>query len=1300
MSAADPQWPAGAASCGVACWQGWGRTRLWASFVVSLATPAVRLVPQRQGRARLPLSLGTPAPLRPLRESTSGRAVLVGSLRGAVNAPGVMVGVRVSLPAAIRETVMAAASSLRHVPYAGPALCCGDDCEPCGGPVIPHAVWEEDTPLGNVAATTPLSQHGAVAPSQHDYRARRLLGRLGRGMRGGRRPRDLPRAQDGTDDRKKPLSQYMLTCLLTLAGAAFVVPSAGASTRPVVLVERHSAHALFCVGLTSAKDAAVTWVGETGSVLCTCFESSEDAAVYGTGGRSCTCAHARALSTALQLAPPPARSNKGCPKFCVRIRRGPSSDAVVVWDGAIFSVVTVLDGAADLCLAPGCRVAPHQCGHVKAAREEIARAKLSQVQNKPLCNPEDALAAAMLQVDGVDDLYQSDSDNFFIAQQIELENGSNPPEHPPSEGESAAAGAPVGASCGSVPPAASNDREGWSLTQPATRNMEPCKNEVAMSNKWAYTAELINRANALGGAHIDLHQQAVERNEAYDVSKTLVEPACPNCNALSPADVSKVFPDAAVLTTSSRSAGPITVTVGNWECAPCRKMVVFDGAQCSLFVLPEVDADKRLAVFTREVCDDLLSFVVNSRSSFSCATRHWARTLPSLFYRRQTLISLGRQYLEVLDIPAKIFMCPHCKENPNVIIMDGQALGFKIPKNWEVLRHAINAPVLPIPLSGMTIFTSLSQTDLVQRITRNSTELATKEATAGTTLMYKLALGVLTPAQEAAVVAMAFFFPLDAISGDILRRRPAASQDEQVPDGLILSPAQRQLLAAHLSCAGTLAAVDGAAVANEEEAAENLLEVDDEDVGAEENDLEEDDRSADDGEGVETASSGEETEGAGHGRGPVPPTTELGRGRRGAKKDKAISHPWDERTGSFAPRFDVIERDDVPTLTSIRWFLRAMIGEPVVNILVSCDVEEVQTLIKALRAPNHLAWRSEMQAVDDVAFVSHCLSRVAPVLDAYRSLRLAVAALLEYCLQVEKDVDDTFYAAAEKYSKLGKGYNQEYCEMWRDTSPDKFAEYASSIGMERLIIDDANASMEFFPLLKRCRPGIWDRMAATRRTAYAVGQKRKRTSASAAREDMADNCNKDFPTDSRLTPGVYNVLCPHVISYGFRVLTKAESVEDGISIILERFPFLPKTIYYDMACKMNRNLMRRVRPLFRHFSVRCFMDRPHGKGHTCSLSNFADASLRQTLGSASTAAESSHSIAVRFRPMLAYMKPATFLRLKSFQVATANLRAIYRLKSPNALKESDHVNFRNFFWQSISSRCLVQGCPCANESAQ
>lgn len=626
------------------------------------------------------------------------------------------------------------------------------------------------------------------------------------------------------------------------------------------------------------------------------------------------------------------------------------------------------------------------------------------------------------------------------------------------------------------------------------------------------------------------------------------------------------------------------------------------------------------------MCDDLLSFVVHSRSSFSCATRHFAQTMPSMPYRRQTVIALGLAFLSVLDIPAMIFVCPKCELDPETVIMDGQSVGFEVPENWDVLRCFVNIPVLPIPLSGMTVFTAAAETRLIQRITRNATALAASEVASGVALLKRAAAAPLHPVQEAAVVILAFFFPMDETCATILRRRPSPDV-LQAPSGMQLSQGQRQELARHLAdvSGDTSNAVDE--TGDEEDA----LQVGNDDVGGGDSDEDANgsDMEADDGSDRDGGSddNGPADSAAPDGKPAVPPTVD--QGGRAAPKSAAV-RPWHSRTGAFSPCFEIIPKDNTTAWTSIRWFVRALFGEPVVNMLVSCDGENIAQLVKALRDDDPMACKEKLGAVSEVAFVARFLSRVAYVLDAFPSIRFALAHVLEYCGQVELDLDKTFDSAAEKLSRAGKGAYMEYCDMWKISTPEKFVAYVKSRpGMDPLISNDALATLEVFPMLKRVRPAIWDNTAATRRTAYAAGQKKKRSSMSAAKEDISDNCNKNFPTDRKLTPGVYNLLCPHVVCYGFRVLTKAESVEDGISVVLERFAKIPKTIYYEMACKMNRNFMRRVRPLFRHHGVRCFMDRPHGKGHTCSLVNFADAPLRHTLGKASTAAETSHSIAIR-----------------------------------------------------------------------
>lgn len=72
-------------------------------------------------------------------------------------------------------------------------------------------------------------------------------------------------------------------------------------------------------------------------------------------------------------------------------------------------------------------------------------------------------------------------------------------------------------------------------------------------------------------------------------------------------------------------------------------------------------------------------------------------------------------------------------------------------------------------------------------------------------------------------------------------------------------------------------------------------------------------------------------------------------------------------------------------------------------------------------------------------------------------------------------------------------------------------------------------------------------------------------------EGDLDACMKAFSIKCGLTQGVFNVVCSHVITLGFRCLFRAESVGEALSVVLERFPKLPKVIFYDVACKLDKN---------------------------------------------------------------------------------------------------------------------------------
>lgn len=164
-------------------------------------------------------------------------------------------------------------------------------------------------------------------------------------------------------------------------------------------------------------------------------------------------------------------------------------------------------------------------------------------------------------------------------------------------------------------------------------------------------------------------------------------------------------------------------------------------------------------------------------------------------------------------------------------------------------------------------------------------------------------------------------------------------------------------------------------------------------------------------------------------------------------------------------------------------------------------------------------------------------------------------------------------------------------------------------------------------------------------------------------------------------------MCPHVITLGFRCLFRAESVREALSIVLERFPRLPKVIFYDVACKLNKNALRRVRPILRAHGVRCILDRSHSITHTCSPIYMPDESLGATAGVATQAAEVSHSIALANRTSLAYMAPATYMVHKMAQVALMNVRKLHRLSQDKSSSENDHVPLAPFYHRRLARVC-------------
>lgn len=239
-------------------------------------------------------------------------------------------------------------------------------------------------------------------------------------------------------------------------------------------------------------------------------------------------------------------------------------------------------------------------------------------------------------------------------------------------------------------------------------------------------------------------------------------------------------------------------------------------------------------------------------------------------------------------------------------------------------------------------------------------------------------------------------------------------------------------------------------------------------------------------------------------------------------------------------------------------------------------------------------------------------------------------------------------------------------------------------------VDDPITCFEYFAGLERVRTGIMDSEAAKRRLGYRGKEKH-----AADVEGDADACSKAFYLNYGLTQGVFNVLCPHVITLSFSCLFRADSVGQALSILLERFPVLPRVIFYDVACKLGKNARRRVRPILRSHKVRCIPDRPHSITHSCSPVYMPGESLGTTAGVATQAAEVSQSIAVGNRTSLANMAPKTYMVHKMVQVAFMNIRNLHRLSLENLTSENDHVPLAPFYHGGLVRNCLRgSNCTC------
>lgn len=422
---------------------------------------------------------------------------------------------------------------------------------------------------------------------------------------------------------------------------------------------------------------------------------------------------------------------------------------------------------------------------------------------------------------------------------------------------------------------------------------------------------------------------------------------------------------------------------------------------------------------------------------------------------------------------------------------------------------------------------------------------------------------------------------------------------------------------------------------------------------------------------------------------------ELMLGGTGAPVGKVVD-TWRDRTGICSPNFGRFSRDNNGVWLAVLPSLQALLAETVSSMFQAHDERAVRLLANTMRLKPAGSWSRLTAAVDGAGFVSSFVVQMAPAIDLDKRFRVAVGLLLRAAVDAESTIDELFTKVAGSSDSLARGrHNAEYCAKWGGTPfPWDYRRWRESQNtLSHAPDSDPFISYEYFAALERVRPGIKDADAAKRRVGY-----RGKDRHAGDMEGEGDACIKAFSIRCGLTQGVFNVACPHVITLGFCCLFRAESVGKALSIVLERFPRLPKVIFYDVAYKLDKNAHRRVRPILRAHGVRCILDRPLSITHSCSPEYMPDESLGATAGVATQAAEVSHAIAAANRACLAFMSPPTYMVHKMVQVAMMNVRKIHRMSQANGGGEIDHIPLSPFCHSRVSRVCQ-RGSACSCQAS-
>ena len=169
-----------------------------------------------------------------------------------------------------------------------------------------------------------------------------------------------------------------------------------------------------------------------------------------------------------------------------------------------------------------------------------------------------------------------------------------------------------------------------------------------------------------------------------------------------------------------------------------------------------------------------------------------------------------------------------------------------------------------------------------------------------------------------------------------------------------------------------------------------------------------------------------------------------------------------------------------------------------------------------------------------------------------------------------------------------------------------------------------------------------------------------------------DSCEKSFPVDKSLTPGLMVVTCgcSEKVVYGFHMMLTGESPEMVFDIIMSRFPnrYNPHIIY-DNSCKLKEFGLNRE--LQRFMKLQITTDKFHEPNHKACSTAFRSSKYDELRNVNTEACEQTNSVLRSIGSSTTYMSPKLYMKTLTFFLAYQNYKAndkaskrIYHISDP------------------------------------